>query len=122
MCLQHVNIVTKNQILHDFYEYQKIQTFWQETQPKTNMGLNLKISNAEDVIFGKYKDNKNEFANHLILYAKYFIHIKRIKEELVHIEQFIYYYKNILEQERERYIMANSLNKYIDKFNGFIAL
>ena len=105
-------------ILNDFYQCQKITTFWQEvkTCAGTNFGLMLNLLGAEDVIFGKYNDIKNEFANHIILYAKYFIHIKKIKNEDVHTEQFIYFYNNVLEQERERYIMANKLQKYTEKF------
>ena len=61
---------------------------------------------------------KNEFANHIILHAKNFIHTKRIKEEVVQMEQFRYYYYKILEQERERYIMANRLYKYTEKFES----
>ena len=110
----------KSNILHDFYQCQNLKPFWREVQTfaSTNFGLNIKISCAEDVIFRNYKDLKKEFANHIILYAKYFIHIRKIKEELVHMEQFIYYYNNILEQERERYIMANRLYNYTQKFKG----
>ena len=58
---------------------------------------------AQDILFGKYTEAKYDTLNHLILYAKYYIHKQFLANKPVHVEHFLNYYYQIMVIEKQRY-------------------
>ena len=76
------------------------------------MLIHLKVHDSDlsktDILFGKFKQLKYEGLNHIILYAKYYIHKCFIQNTNPSIQSFIPYYRHILEVEKEIFIEKNN--------------
>ena len=66
----------KANILHNFVTCTKVEDFWNQLQDKlATSGIDTPgILTPQDIIFGKPKQVRYDMLNHIIMYAKYFIH------------------------------------------------
>ena len=71
---------------------------------------------AQDILFGKYTEVKYDMLNHLILYAKYYIHKQFIANKPVHVEHFFNYYQQSLEIEKQRYLEKGDPQRFQQRF------
>jgi hypothetical protein len=72
----------------------------------------------QDIIFGKAKQVRYDMLNHIIMYAKYFIHRQFVASKKLSINNFMNYYKQILYTEKERYVEKNQMNVFNNRFGN----
>ena len=118
--------VTCNQkanILHNFVRCTIIQQFWKEL---SDILLLQNIYDNQlttiDILFGKFKQIKHEGLNHIILYAKFYIHKCFIQNTNPTVKIFISYYKNILNIEKQMFTERNKLQVFRTRFKKLFNL
>ena len=105
-------------ITHNFFFCDEIKTFWHRFEQWYSENFNSEyiILSIEDVIFGKYNGCDNDCLNHAILYAKFYIHKQYILGKIVAFENYICFYKFVLECEKQRYTMKNKIDTFRKRF------
>ena len=95
----------KANILHKFVLCPTIQNFWHKFELflKTYTIDHPQTLSQDNIILGLFKQAKYDMLNHVMLYAKFYIHIQHIAGRPVYINNFINYYKYVLLIERQRY-------------------
>ena len=58
---------------------------------------------SADILFGKYKQVKYDLLNHIILYAKFYIHKQYVAGRRVNVTNFINLQTNIAHGKRKIY-------------------
>ena len=111
----------KNNIMHCFYECQKLKKFWKLfenwlQQCTININFNVKI-----VLFG-YIESKSLVLNFCVSHAKWYIHKRRqlfAKSSLLSFSfsDFLFRLKQALAVEREVACHTNTLTEFDKKFN-----
>ena len=108
----------KANILHNFVTCTLVNQFWEQLKLKFSE-YNIEKAwpiTANDIIFGKYKHAKYDRLNHAIIYAKYYIHRQFVSDKHLSVNNFFYYYKNILEVEKQRYIGKDQESVFKTRF------
>ena len=108
----------KANILHNFVTCSRIKEFWIQVTGMLRI-YNIEAPNllmAQDILFGKYIEAKYDMLNHLILYAKYYIHKQFIANKPVCVEHFFKYYYQIMVIEKQRYIEKDGLKLFQQRF------
>ena len=101
-------------ILHTFYECHFSTSFWEMFR---NSIIANKIGRIHltrnDIIFGliPYKISTHSI-NHMLMYAKFYIHMKKKNQERICFEYFLCYYKHILTVEKEIYCQNSDLKSF----------
>ena len=110
----------KSNIVHNFFSCTDIAEFWTDLVRWYNNIYNTNLANLalSDVIFGKYKEVKNDCLNHMLLYAKYFIHKQYIQNTQLYFANFTHYYTPILDIEKQRYTEKGQLKKFQLRFKN----
>jgi hypothetical protein len=67
----------------------------------------------EDIILGKYTAIKYSLLNHVILYAKLYIHKQNVAQRHIYFDNFYMYYEKIIETEKERYTFIDRKETFI---------
>ena len=109
-------------ILHTFYECPHVITFWANTQKWLN-----KLENYQDLTFTNYTvllgmipfTFMNCCINHIILYAKHFIHLQRKHNQIPLFSKFLHSYKYVLITEKELFTLklkGNMFQSFLGKF------
>ena len=112
-CHQRANIV------HDFFTCDEIQAFWNEVYDMVNNICKYPLANLtiNNILFGLYNGTIYDTVNHVIIYAKYFIHKQKIQKNKLYFKHFISFYKIILNTEKERYTMLDNLPTFHKRFD-----
>ena len=98
----------KADIIHTFYECKICLPFWENLNDwLKNKGLLTTPLKKHEILLGliPYKITTHA-VNHMVLYAKYYIHKKKKDEKKINFMQFLYRYKSLLTIEKE--IPANT--------------
>ena len=101
-------------IFHTFYECHTSKTFWEMLcKWLNNTNTCLLHFTRNDILFGliPYKITTHSI-NHILMYAKYYIHMKKKSQQIIHFETFLAYYKNILIIEKEIYCQNDDLKSF----------
>ena len=108
----------KANILHNFITCTTIQAFWRELQEHLNnndYGIDTELT-TQDIIFGKYKNSRYFFCNHLLLHAKHYIHKQYIQSLPTTFPNFLHYYKYILTVEHQIYTANDEVKTFTKNF------
>ena len=111
----------KANIVHDFYTCPKVQAFWQKIcEMLTNIcRFQVLELSLKDIIMGKL-GIKYDILNHVLLYAKYHIHMQICQKKQINFDHFLTYYKHIIEIEKERYVFVNQATTFHKRFENCI--
>jgi hypothetical protein len=109
----------KANIIHNFFSCTQVQTFWKKIQDwiKDTCNDGPYCLTLSDILFGKYMHAKHDLLNHVLLYAKYFIHMQFVGQNHLFFSSFIQYYKNVLIVEKERLILQNKVDVFVKRFS-----
>ena len=97
---------------------EEIDNFWKKLATKLedyHIEAPCHISPC-DIILGRYKQPKHDLFNHVILYAKYFIHKQFVSNKPPIVANFMNCYKQILSIEKQRHIEKNQLGAFNIRF------
>ena len=72
--------------------------------------------NRENIILGEHRHAKYDNFNHLLLYAKMFIHKQFVSEAKLCFRSFLNYYKHVLEIEKARHVEKDQIQNFLDRF------
>ena len=98
---------TESDIIHTFVTCSLVKPFWTEIETllnSTNLEKRIQL-NTNSILFGLTPYTiQSHSINHCIIHGKYFIHKEIQNDRIPSIENFIKYYKHILNTEREYFI------------------
>ena len=109
-------------ILHTFCECKYLVTFWQQLSASAESKWGMKIPTDNlSIIFGQVPYTmQNHCINHIIMYAKYYLHKCRYKLEFPTKGGFLTYYKHILNIEKNTYTLKYRNTVFKSLFKAFI--
>jgi hypothetical protein len=109
----------KANIVHNFFSCDDVKQFWSaiENWYASIYKTPTLIFSLKDIIFVKCIGAKLDCLNHMLLYAKYFIHRQSVKKKSLKFEHFAYYYQQVLEMEKQRYTIKNQLLIFTKRFS-----
>ena len=113
----------KANISNNFFECVEVKTFWNffETWYADTCKVQKPSLDVKDILLGKFKGVKYDCLNHMILYGKYFLHLQFVKGKNIYFKNFVAYYNNILEMEKQRYIEKQQVDTFQRRFGHYTA-
>jgi len=108
----------KANIIHNFFSCTEVQTFWLHLErnfARYNIPCPSKLT-LENIILGLFKQVRYDMLNHVVMYAKYYIHKQFVANNKLNAEAFWNSYKQTLCIERMRYIEKNQLQVFNNLF------
>ena len=114
----------KANILHNFVSCTNVKVFWDSIMQhiRTMSVLIPTELTPEIIIFGLYKYAKYDAFNHILLYAKYYIHTQYIFSKMLSTNGFFNYYSYVLMVEKQRYTENNDLPQFFSRFRSVLSL
>ena len=108
---------------HYFFECIELKGFWQSVEYwwKSTLSVTFKLKSC-NVIFGivnSFQDPIIDIINYCILYAKYYIHLKKTKKECIFFPDLVKLIKDKLHTEKVLCIMNNVEDNFEKRWTFF---
>ena len=105
-------------ISHIFYDCCKVSALWKLViQWWNRKRLENMNPNRNEILYGYKPEYPHYYAfNHFLLIAKYYIHLARIKSELLNINVFLALLQNKIQSEKEIAVRNNAYETYKNKW------